>query len=65
MRDYTAGGLVTGKDWQWPYDYSKPASECFDIAQWQDSAQTMVERAPISTCYTLPFYPFTPQNDGS
>lgn len=65
MRNYTAGGLVAAKDFQWPYDYSKPAPECFSIAQWQDSAGTMVERAPLSTCYTMPWESYAPLDDGS
>jgi branched-chain amino acid transport system substrate-binding protein len=65
LRNYTAGGLVAAKDFQWPFDYSKPSAQCFSIAQWQDSANTMVERAPISTCYTLPWEPYTPLDDGS
>src|SRR5207245_11618746 len=56
VRRYTAGGLLAPTDYQWPYDYSKPAPECFSIAQWQDSATTFVERtdSPLP-CYGMPW----------
>jgi branched-chain amino acid transport system substrate-binding protein len=65
LRDYTAGGLLAPQDYRWPYDYSKPDSQCFSIAQWQDSAHAMVTRAPVTTCYTMPWVAYTPANDGS
>ena len=65
LRNYNAGGLAAPRDFQWPYDYSKPSPQCFSIAQWQDAAKTMVTRAPVDTCYTMPWVAYTPQNDGS
>jgi branched-chain amino acid transport system substrate-binding protein len=60
---YTVHGLFAGESWQ-PMDFSKPAPDCFSVAQWQDSAQTFVPRA-IDACYTDGWLgtPFTP--DGS
>src|SRR5205814_1822668 len=65
LQNYTAGGLLAPVDYQWPYDYSKPSNQCFSIAQWQDSANTMVTRAPLSTCYVMPWVAYAPLDDGS
>jgi hypothetical protein len=65
LRDYTVDGIEAPHDYQWPYDYSKPSPQCFSMAQWQDAAKAMVTRAPISTCYTMPWVPYSPLNDGS
>ena len=65
QRNYTAGGLQAARDYQWPFDYSKPLDQCFTVVQWQDSAHTMVTKAPLSTCYSMPWVPYSPLDDGS
>ena len=65
IRSYTAGDLLTPNDYQWPYDYGRPAPSCFNVAQWQDSAATFVTRSDTFTCYTMPWVAYQPQNDGS
>jgi branched-chain amino acid transport system substrate-binding protein len=61
--DYTIGGLMDDPvSWQ-PLDHSKPHTDCFDLHQWQDSAGTFVTRA--KECPAMPYYPYTPTDDGS
>jgi branched-chain amino acid transport system substrate-binding protein len=61
--DYTIGGLMDDPvSWQ-PLDHAKPHTDCFDLHQWQDSAGSFVTRA--KDCSVMPFYPYTPTDDGS
>jgi hypothetical protein len=65
LQNYTNGDLVTPHDYTWPYDYSQPAPQCFSVAKWDDSAGTMKQVAPVSTCYTMPWVGYQPLDDGS
>jgi hypothetical protein len=48
------------------YDFSKPHPQCFIIAQWQDSANGYVTRAPLNTCYpNLGWIGYPASDDGS
>jgi branched-chain amino acid transport system substrate-binding protein len=56
-------GLMDGPvDWR-PWDHSKPRPDCFNLHQWQDSAGTFVTRA--KECPSMPWYFYTPQDDGA
>jgi branched-chain amino acid transport system substrate-binding protein len=65
LKGYDNGGLSAPHDFAWPYDYSKPAKQCFSIAKWDESAKHMKTQAPISTCYNMPYVAYTPLDDGS
>jgi branched-chain amino acid transport system substrate-binding protein len=65
LNNYTNHGLWAPLDFH-VYDFSKPHPQCFIIAQWQDSANGYVTRAPLSTCYpNLGWIGYPASDDGS
>jgi branched-chain amino acid transport system substrate-binding protein len=64
VRDYTGGGFFGPRDWRLP-DYTKPATECTTIVQWDSARGTMAIRAPLDYCATTRFIGYQPSNDGA
>jgi hypothetical protein len=64
LTDYTAHGLWAPESWR-PYNFATTHRQCFNVVQWQDSANGWVTRAPLSTCGDYPWVAYTPSDDGS
>jgi branched-chain amino acid transport system substrate-binding protein len=66
QREYTVHGLMQGIDWRRSgVDFSKPAPECFSMAQWSDSSRTFAPATRTFTCDTTAYYSYQPEDDGS
>ena len=61
---YTFGGLFTPVTYA-PTSFSDPAPDCATVAQWSDTVQTFVQRAPTSYCPVVPSVATRVTSDGS
>jgi branched-chain amino acid transport system substrate-binding protein len=64
LNQYTNHGLVVPVDYQ-KVDFSKPRTDHFVVAQWQDAARTFATVAPLGTSYVVPWYGTPSSDDGS
>ena len=52
LDSYTIDGFARPHDYKPINTSAPPRNDCFSVPHWQDSAQTFVLDAPITTCYS-------------